>query len=161
MSIVDLSINLGAIAASVASASIVSFVIGYLKLRERVIKIEESVCKEPGWISDVNKRIDKLETEQRSISEKLVSYCTKMDLMWEGVKNNMIDMLHHPNSPERDALLEKWKAGIISLDELKNLKQILEHTMINQKGSVDAIVAANLAVLADQQLKEWFKGKIC
>jgi len=89
--------------------------------------------------ADQERKLADLErqTEQRRVDleKKLIGDISeirvKVELFWRMVADNVPKLLMEPTARERDALLNKWRMGIITRDEVLTLKDAL-YEMIDQ-----------------------------
>ena len=146
--------QLAVVGVSVALTCVVSFSYGYLRLKERVTKLEGKASENAKDISELKEGQEKTNVLITKIGNKVITYCTKMDFVLGSLQNNMVDYLHHPNNPERDRLIEHLKDGVITSDELDELYEMLEKARVEQKGRPDGLAAANLSVLTQVKKKE-------
>lgn len=122
---------------SAVFTSVSTVVIGYYRTKNdvnsKLVKIEEQigdVKEEIKCFDDYRIRVNALEL--------------KMEIWWKAMQDSMVDVLHHPNTPERDGLLEKLRDKKITETEKENLKVLLKR-MVDEK-SAEAPAAALLLV---------------
>jgi hypothetical protein len=142
--------------ASLIVGGLVAFSVGYLKLRERVASVEVCVKDQTDNACKLKISVDELTDKISSLNDRITSQEVKTSLWWDSVKTTMIDILHHPNNPKRDILLEKMKDKTISVAELKVLKDMLkvdsldkEHIKGDERAAAGMLYAVAVSLLYD------------
>lgn len=89
------------------------------------------------WKSAISEKMEKIEKQQdlflKTILDKLIV-------------GKLIDEFHSPHTPETDKLLEKYKSGLLekwksdqlSLDDMLELKQMIENHLISENLDADS-----------------------
>jgi hypothetical protein len=54
---------------------------------------------------------------------------TQMQPFWSIIEKELPKLIHSPHTPEIDVLLDKLMAGILTIDEAKELKERLKHEL--------------------------------
>ena len=140
--------------ASLVAGGLVTFAVGYIKLRERVTSIETCVKDQTDSVNKLKSSVDELGNKISVLNERITTQEVKTSLWWDSVKTTMIDILHHPNNPKRDRLLEKMKDKTISISELEILKDMLkidsldrEHVKGDERAAAGILYAVTVSLL--------------
>lgn len=102
---------------------------------------------------DLENRLTKLESKEDlcgkvdNILNRLVSIEVKNDLVWHSVEQSITDILHHPDTPRQDELLEKLKYNDIHLIELRELEDLLTKTIVINKGKEKNVIPESVAAV--------------
>jgi len=85
-----------------------------------------------------------------SIERRLTRLETKMDLLWSGITKMVSDRITGASPPSKErvkGLLKKFGEGILSYDEAKELKPILEEELEKARRIKDDPLVVNLTLL--------------
>lgn len=104
------------------------------KLRERIQTLEEFKTDAEKYFERTDKVLEKLDTCMRGNSEKITRLDTKMELFWNSMSDYAAQALHHPETPEIDALLDKWRDRSISIAEMERLRTLLAERVAQKIG---------------------------
>jgi len=132
-------------------ASLFIAIIGFIYQRIEVVKKLENRLTKLEQREDTSNRVDK-------VCERLSALEVKNNLIWNAVEKAMIDILHHPATPRRDELLEKLNTKDITLNELDELKKILEDISIRTEIPKEERIAASLMVARVAQVIYDYSG---
>ena len=142
--------------ASLVAGGLITFGVGYIKLRERVSSVESCVKDQTDSVDKLKTSVDELTGKISTLNDRITSQEVKTSLWWDSVKTTMIDILHHPNNPKRDRLLEKMKAKTITIPELELLKDMLkmdsldrEHVKGDERAAAGMLYAVAVSLLYD------------
>jgi hypothetical protein len=124
MSLVDTALGIG----SLVIGNIVVFSVGYIALREKVAKLEQCIEAHDSDLVIIKSKLD-------DIISKVSVLGDRSEMWQDAIKNSMIDILHHPNNPERDILLERLKDKTITVYELEKLTDILKVDALDRNGT--------------------------
>ena len=107
-------------------------------------------------ISDLKKDLqegsEKIEAIVVSNGNRVSILETKMELFWKNIEGIVLDTLKHPNTVRRDELIEKFGDRTINIEELDELKGILEPVIKENSKSAEAYAAGLVVARIDSIL---------
>jgi len=135
---VDVGLLLSAIAVSTSFIGLVLAYVKYIRAQEKRITRLEDRSKD---FDAVAKKLDALIIAEEDKSERIKALETKMELWWTAMQSTVVKMLKHPTQKRRDLLLDKLEAKTVTLDEMAELRSLLQCDASGKKKE-DALVAA-------------------
>jgi len=98
-----------------------------------------------GWVIHIERRLSKLDALYQ--------------IFWKIIEEKVVDVLKSPTHIQKDILLDKFKNRTIELDEMEELKNILDHEQHLKKNTNNKLgyimVMARLEQLILSRRKKW------
>jgi hypothetical protein len=132
---IDLTALTSVIGLLVSVGGLLLAYIKYIRDQEKRIAVLEAKSKN---FAAISAKIDLLVASEEDKGERIKALETKMELWWTAIQSTVVRMLKHPTQKRRDLLFDKLEANTISLDELAELKGLLQC----ESKKKDALVAA-------------------
>jgi RNase P/RNase MRP subunit p30 len=114
------------------------------EIESRLTAIETKLDNKKDYIDDI-----------RSVCERVKALEVKNELVWGAIEKAVIDILHHPNQKEKDALLEKFRDKDITEIELEQLDNLLRCDLTERRGTSESVAAALLIARIKQFLYDY------